>query len=124
MDSFNKIISFVLGLVVVIVFFAVVTGRINFKGGLPRLTKTSTTPTPKASPTPAPSTQSGARVVISPTGTAALGKYQQQAQAQQKTKTTTSSTKQIPATGLPTLFIPALLAGATGGAFLRRVGKK
>lgn len=31
MDSFNKIISFVLGLVVVLVFFAVITGRINFK---------------------------------------------------------------------------------------------
>ena len=31
MDSFNKVISFVLGLVVVLVFFAVVTGKINLK---------------------------------------------------------------------------------------------
>lgn len=108
MDSFNKIISFVLGLVVVIVFFAVVTGRINFKGGLPKLTKTS--PTPTTSPTP--STESGTRVVINPTGT--LGRYQQQSK----------SATQIPATGLPTLFIPSLLASAAGGIFLRKAGKK
>ncbi len=112
MDSFNKIISFVLGLVVVIVFFAVVTGRINFKGGLPRLTKATVTPT--QSPTPTPSSGSGSRVVISPTST--MGRYEQQAQ---KSKTT-----QIPATGLPTLFIPSLLAGALSGAFLRKAGKK
>lgn len=116
MDSFNKIISFVLGLVVVIVFFAVVTGRINFKGGLPRLTKATTTPTQP--PTPSPSTQSGTKVVINPTS-GAQGRYQQQTQ-----KTTTSSTKQIPATGLPALFIPSLLASAGAGAFLSRAGKR
>jgi hypothetical protein len=114
MDSFNKIISFVLGLVVVIVFFAVVTGRINFKGGLPRLTKATVTPTQSPTPTPSSVTGSGTRVVISPTST--LGRYEQQAQ---KSKTT-----QIPATGLPTLFIPSLLAGVFSGAFLRRAGKK
>lgn len=116
MDSFNKIISFVLGLVVVIVFFAVVTGRINFKGGLPRLTKATVTPT--QSPTPTPSSESGTRIVISPTSASNTGRYQQQ-QAQAQKKTT-----QIPATGLPTLFIPSLLAGAGMGAFLRKAGKK
>ncbi|MFZ6035417.1 MAG: hypothetical protein ACOYUB_04735 [Patescibacteria group bacterium] len=110
MDSFNKIISFVLGLVVVIVFFAVVTGRINFKGGLPRLTKTS--PTPTIAPTTTPSEGSGTKVVVNPTGT--LGRYQQQSK----------SATQIPATGLPTLFIPSLLASAAGGVFLRKAGKK
>ncbi len=112
MDSFNKIISFVLGLVVVIVFFAVVTGRINFKGGLPRLTKATVTPT--QSPTPTSSSGSGSKVVISPTST--VGRYEQQAQ---KSKTT-----QIPATGLPTLFVPSLLAGVLSGALLRKAGKK
>ena len=36
MDSFNKVISFVLGLVVVIVFFLVLTGKINFINKLNR----------------------------------------------------------------------------------------
>jgi hypothetical protein len=111
MDSFNKIISFVLGLVVVIVFFAVVTGRINFKGGIPRLVKPSVTPTMS----PTPSNESGSKVVINPTS--ATGRYQQQAQSQKKTT-------QIPATGLPTLFIPSLMAAASAGAFLRKTGKK
>ncbi|PJA55225.1 hypothetical protein CO165_04710, partial [Candidatus Roizmanbacteria bacterium CG_4_9_14_3_um_filter_33_18] len=48
MDSFNKVISFVLGLIVVLVFFAVVTGKINLKS------KTSTTSTSKSTITPTP----------------------------------------------------------------------
>lgn len=105
MDSFNKIISFVLGLVVVIVFFAVVTGKINFKGGFPKLSKP--TPTPTQSVTPAPTT----KAKITPTGT-----YESYKSG--------GKTTSIPATGLPTLFIPTLLAGAASGIFLRNTGKK
>jgi len=51
MDSANKVISFVLGLVVVIVFIAVITGRIKLKppSSLPFFRKTAitTSPTPK-----------------------------------------------------------------------------
>ena len=36
---------------------------------------------------------------------------------------TTSTAKSIPSTGLPTLFIPALLSGLAGGSFLRKAGK-
>ncbi|MBI2641720.1 hypothetical protein HYW87_03960, partial [Candidatus Roizmanbacteria bacterium] len=50
MDNFNKILSFVLGLVVVIVFIAVITGRLNLRNRLARVSGVS--PTPKQSPTP------------------------------------------------------------------------
>lgn len=55
MDNFNKVISFILGLVVVIVFFGVVTGRINLRKKIPFLSSTQSkniTPTPSLSPTP------------------------------------------------------------------------
>lgn len=104
MDSFNKVISFVLGLVVVLVFVAVITGKLNLKK------KTSPTPTSKTtsffnfgrvSPTPTPTKKPSSTVnVYSPTP------------------------KSIPATGLPTLFTPALLSGLIGGSFLRKTGKK
>lgn len=105
MDSFNKVISFVLGLVVVLVFLAVITGKLNLKskpfGGF--------SPTPTTTPTPAqkPST-------IAVTGISGNNLYKQNDQIP----------KSIPATGLPTLFIPTLLAGLMGGNFLRKLGKK
>jgi hypothetical protein len=112
MDSFNKIISFVLGLVVVIVFFAVITGRINFRKGLPSLsTPLSVTPTQtpagNKTMTPAPTQKAGSTV------TNTYGSYK-----------TDGKTTTIPATGLPTLFIPSLLAAAATGGFLRKIGKK
>lgn len=46
MDQFNKAISFILGLVVVAVFIAVASGRINLTGKLPFSSKSTLTPTP------------------------------------------------------------------------------
>jgi hypothetical protein len=102
MDSFNKIISFVLGLVVVLVFFAVITGKLNLKN---KLISTSTI-TPTSIPT---STQQP-----SPTTIVSTNNY--------NTYKTTLP-KSIPATGLPTLFIPILLSGIISGGFLRKSGK-
>ena len=111
MDSFNKIISFVLGLVVVLVFVAVITGKLNLKK------KTSSTSTPKttsffnfgrASPTPTPTKKPSSTVTISTSGN---NIYK------------TPAPKSIPATGLPTLFIPMLLSGLLGSNFLRKAGK-
>lgn len=113
MDSFNKVISFILGLVVVLVFVAVITGKINFKKGLPTLANVTPTVTP--SPTKTPSS----KVSINPTMSAGSGSY---TSYNNSGKTTTPS--KIPSTGLPTLFIPSLLAAATGGSFLRKTGKK
>lgn len=123
MDSFNKVISFVLGLVVILVFLAVITGRLNLKSKPPSTTtsKSILTPTPvqknnggffgffksTTSPTPTP-TQKPSSIT---TNTNENNVY-------------SPTPKSIPATGLPTLFIPLLLSGLVGGNFLRKSGKK
>ena len=126
MDSFNKVISFALGLVVVLVFFAVVTGKINLKSKTSTTTaKTTVTPTPaqknsggffgffkSATPTPTPTSK--------PASSTAEGTNENNVYKQ---NTTTSSAKSIPSTGLPTLFIPMLISGLAGGNFLRNAGK-
>jgi hypothetical protein len=128
MDSFNKVISFALGLVVVLVFFAVVTGKINLKGKSTPTSASKTTisptPTPKnsggffglfrsATPTPTPT--------LKPISSIKVETSENNVYAQ---KTITSSAKSIPSTGLPTLFIPMLISGLAGGSFLRKAGKK
>lgn len=108
MDSFNKIASFVLGLVVVIVFFAVVTGKIKLGKYTPSFAK---------KPTPSPSSS----VVIenSNTKTGTVNKSNTS-----KTNLYTTTPKKIPSTGVETIFIPSLLISALGGSFLRNTGKK
>lgn len=130
MDSFNKVISFALGLVVVLVFFAVVTGKINLRS------KTSTTasksiltPTPvqnnnngffglfkPASPTPTP-TQKPSILTTSKAN-------ENNIYAQNNQTTIYSNAKSIPSTGLPTIFIPILFSSLAAGSVLRRAGKK
>ena len=121
MDSFNKVISFILGLVVVLVFVAVITGKLNLKS------KSSSTSAPKTtsffnfgrvSPTPTP-TQKPSSTIKVETGVNGNNVYKQYNQTSK-----TSTAKSIPSTGLPTLFIPALLSGLIGGSFLRKAGKK
>src|SRR6185503_2786194 len=53
MDGFNKVISFVLGLVVVVVLIAIITGRLNLKQKLLSVSKGQTT-TPTVIPTITP----------------------------------------------------------------------
>lgn len=130
MDSFNKVISFVLGLVVVLVFFAVVTGKINLKGKTGIISKSTLTPTPiqknnegffsflkPKNPSPTP-TQKPSSITIG-TNTSENNVYKQNDQVIQY-----SNAKSIPSTGLPTLFVPILLSGLVGGNFLRKSGKK
>lgn len=115
MDSFNKVISFILGLVVVLVFFTVVTGRIKppSKFSLPFVKKT-TTPTPTPVSTITVSESSSETSQTSPLG----NNYKTQSE------TTVSKVNSIPATGVPTFFIPSLLFSGLGGVFLRKTGKK
>lgn len=113
MDSANKVISFVLGLVVVIVFIAVITGRIKLKppSSLPFFRKTAIT----TSPTPKPN------IISSITTTS------------KETTKTTSTTKpsyrsynginkvrSIPGTGAPTVLLPLAISSLLGGVFLRK----
>lgn len=107
MDNFNKIISFVLGLVVVIVFLAVITGRFNIRKsfqGLGQQTKVTPTPTLIAgqnlSPTP----------VSVASGQANTTNYRTNA------KTPTS----IPATGSPSILLPIIFSSLSLGIYLKR----
>lgn len=105
MDTFNKTISFVLGLVVVLVFLAVVTGRLNLRSRLPLLSGKLPTPTMTNPPLP---TQT-------PTTINTYNKYQ------------TNREKKpviIPATGSPTALLPILFSGLFGGIFLKKITKK
>ena len=126
MDSFNKVISFVLGLVVVIVFFLVLTGRINLKNKLSTTPSTTSTAskntsffnfggfTATSTPTPTPTQNPASISSITIPGNHT---YNQVSPAVKTGKT-------IPSTGLPTLFIPALFSGLMGGGFLRKTGKR
>jgi len=111
MDNLNKTISFVLGLVVVLVFLAVITGRLNLKGKLPVFSGKTTS----VSPTPSPSSQPTSQPTPQPTAMVGYNNY----------KTTSGKTPgSIPATGSPTLLLPILLSGLSGGFFLKRKAGK
>ncbi len=107
MDNFNKVFSFILGLVVVIVFFAVLTGRIK----LPSNKNSTTVPL-------------FARTSPNPTPIPKVNINQQGEQPYKANNYQTTNTKTIPATGLPTIFLPSLLASALIGKKLSNTGKK
>ena len=122
MDSANKIISFVLGLVVVIVFFAVITGRIKLK--TPNLLflgkKTTLTPTPTV--TPKPNIISSVTIpgnTTQKTGSTTNSNYQPY------NKTVVSNNgnlKTIPSTG-PGLLLPIAISSLIGGIYIKRKTK-
>ncbi len=106
MDSgFNRIISFILGLVVVVVFLAIITGRFNIRGVSFLSKKPSVTPTPTQTKKPISS------ITIKPT--MPVNRYQ-----------TTKTPGSIPSTGLPTEVLPFLLSGLAGGIYLKKITKK
>ena len=103
MDNFNKIISFVLGLIVVIVFLLVITGKFNLKNKINILgnkTVPSLTPTPIIT-----------QVVNLPSPTA-------------KVSAKVARAKTIPSTGSPTLLLPLFFSSLASGIYLRNKGKK
>ena len=108
MEGFNKTISFILGLVVVVVFIAVLSGRINLgkKFTVPKLFSTSkTTPTP--SPTTFLSGQKISSIKIDSKNNG-YGPY----------NVKTNGT--IPSTGAPVFLFPLAAASFIAGSFLRR----
>lgn len=113
MQNFNKIISFVLGLVVVVVFLAIITGRLNLKSKL--LSQNSITPTPT-------------NKLMSPTPSIKTNFYQEQQgqvnQYQTNGKNTVNKPTTIPSTGAPTLLLPIAISALFGGSFLKKTGKK
>lgn len=107
MDSFNKVISFILGLVVVIVFLAVVSRRIDLTKNLLPLSRTGSAVT--ATPAVSPASKTG-----TPSPTSGYNRYQ----TNQTTAAPRPST--IPATGSPTLFIPFAISALFAGLQLKR----
>ncbi len=103
MDNFNKIVSFVLGLVVIVVFLAVITGRFNLKQKIP-LFSSKPTPTPTQVVLPSPTISANA-----PTGTYMGNNSYNKA-----------NPSSIPSTGAPTALLPLLLGGLTMGVYLRK----
>jgi len=120
MEGFNKAISFILGLVVVVVFIAIVTGRINLfkKGGQPIFSGgifSSATPTPSLEPAPTSSA-----MILSPTaGQANPTNHPYQSNNSGAVKTPST----IPSTG-PEMLIPLVAFALVLGVFLRRLALK
>lgn len=111
MGNLNKIVSLVIGLITVVVFFAVLTGRINLGTKLSRTNKSiapTLTPTPKKALT-SPKT---------PTPTLAYKVNRYQAQG----ASSPANINNIPATGLPLPLIPAIFATLLAGVYFK--GKK
>jgi hypothetical protein len=142
MEGVNKIVSLFLGLILVIVLFAIVTGRINLKNRLPTLSffkKTTPTVTPvklndilsntsqntvvTLPPPPASSniTAFPTQSISFPTPTLvkAPSYFAQQKNAPFKQQNIVPVQK-IPSTGSPTLMIPLALSLLSGGIFLKR----
>jgi hypothetical protein len=111
MDNFNKVLSFILGLVVVIVFFAVLTGRINLKKNFPLLNaKTSPTPQAKITPTPVSAVTVSNSNAYSTQSTTSYNRYQ----------TTNKTPSTIPSTGSPTFFLPFFFSTLGAGIYLKK----
>lgn len=106
MDGFNKVISFVLGLIVVVVIIAIITGRLNltsrFLAGVSR--GQTTTPTPTKTPTPTP-TISG-----SPTPTPTI----------YFTTGNSTGTKNIPKTGTETYLLVTSAVSLLAGFIIKK----
>lgn len=114
MENFNKVLSFILGLVVVVVFVAVFSGRLNLTGKLAPFTKGLTDRTTQISPTP---TQSPS---VSTQTSPEYNGYQTVSQNTNQTSAITS----IPKTGSPAFLQPLLVSTTLLGLYLSRIKGK
>lgn len=116
MDQFNKAISFFLGLIVVVVFLAVATGKINLKGKTLPFLKGAT-----ISVTPTPASKIVSSITYSQTATQNKPTPTTQQNAQYRVYTGTVNT--IPNTG-PELLLPLIVSSFFGGSFLKKMSQK
>lgn len=114
MENFSKVLSFILGLVVVVIAVAVFSGRLNLGKFVP-LTKGLTGKTAQVSPTPT-QTPGGSSPQTSPE----YNRYQTTAQNTNQTGTIAA----IPKTGSPTLLQPILFSTVLLGLYLSRIKGK
>lgn len=124
MEQFNKVISFVLGLVVVAIFLAVATGKINLKGKLfPFSSGASSSKSVTPSPTKAPTTTSKLNQTSGTTQTTKGGIPVSTNTPNYHSYSSVGNVSNIPSTG-PELLIPIAVSAFVGGSFLRKTGKK
>ncbi len=117
MDSFNKTFSFILGLIVVVVFLAVFTKRLNISKNISKLTGKKTIKT-TITPTTSSSVNGNVKYQLTPQPTKTIKKI-----GYEKGKTTSNNyqkTKSIPATGSPTVLFLFAGANLVGGLYLRK----
>ena len=110
MDNFNKVFSFILGLVVVIIFLAVFTGKIKLPGRTTPLFANKVFPISSPTPISTLSIKKEEKTTTNTYNTYQTNNY--------------SKTTSIPATGIPTLFLPSIVATALIGRLLSKSGKK
>lgn len=120
MEQFNKVISFILGLVVVVIFLAIATGRINLKGTPFSFSKGSSST--KITPTPTPKSKSTSftlnQTSIPQDNTPSSSSYNPQYHSYNGGAVST-----IPNTG-PEFLLPLIASSFLGGLFLKGKGKK
>jgi hypothetical protein len=136
MDSVNKVISFILGLIVVVVFIAIVTGKFKLGNNLKNLSKVKVSPTVtvKTSPTPTSykvvnynsgktATPTPVKTTKQTNGYTSTGYQAYNSNAESKI-TANNNLSTIPNTGAPTFLIPSALSMLAGGAFLKKLSRK
>lgn len=105
MESFNKLISFVLGLVVVVVFLLIISGKIDIRKKIIGQ---------KITPTPTPQE----KLYFQTSPTPMVNNYQNQTTSLANYQPT--NTKQIPATGVSTIFIPLVFSTFGLGVVIKK----
>ncbi len=142
MSGFNKVTSFVLGLIVVLVFLFVFGSRVNISDKLLAFKDTKVTPSPssvqaptpavvattttpkkkgffeslferKTSPTPTPS-QKTTKIIID------NAKVESKGAATDTSTTMIDQPQTIPQTGSPTILLPILVSALGSGLYLRK----
>lgn len=121
MSGFNKITSFILGLIVVLVFLLVFGSRINLSDKLVALRDKNATPTPTMSVTPSPKkgffeSLFGAKSTPTPTQAAQVVATNSQPTSPSQD---TATPAKIPNTG-PELLFPIAFSALGSGLYLRR----
>jgi len=117
MESFNKVLSFVLGLVVVVVFVIVLSNRLNIKTKIIPLS--NITVSKKITPTPVKKTTIKTQDTKKQTEQVEFT----QPAATQETKGDLNNIKKIPETGSVTPLILIYSSSAILGFYLRRFKK-
>lgn len=123
MENFNKVLSFILGLIVVIVFVIVLSGRLNLKNKFLPFAGISPTPTSKEQgkkTTPTPTTQVNQYQNQTNQPTPTLTKISKGGKTSGQAKGSLTQAQSIPATGSPTLLLPLLGSSALLGFYLRK----